>query len=816
MLTDLRLGLRVFGRRPALAAAAVFSLALGIGANTAIFSVLHNVVLNPLPYDHPERLVIVWETRSDNPERWVAPANFVDWRREAKSFSSLAAFDEFAPTLSGRSEPERLRALGASGTFFTTLGAQAALGRTLLPADDEPNAGGVAVLSHGLWTRLFGAAPDALGKSVTLDGRLYSIVGVMPAAFESPLQNGVDVWLNGDRGVPRTFPFGGDLTAVRDSHIIFVIGRLAPGATRAIAQQELSAMMEDLARRYPDTNAGLGVNVKSLHEQVVGPVRSLVMLLQLAVGMMLLIACANVAHLLLGQAAGRQAEMQTRAALGAGRGRIIRQLLAETMVIAVPGGVLGLVLAMWGVAALVATAPRGLPRVQEIAIDPMVMAFTSAVTLLTAVVFGLGPAFQLARQGSLTHAHTSVRLTGARHVRRWHHAIVVAELALAQILLVGAGLLLASFLASQRVPLGFATEGRVAADLNLAPDKYLRPIEEGEFRIDPSAKINFVTAVLERVQAAPNVRAAAAAFTSPLAGAPNRGISIVGRAARAAGDEEAADFQVVTPDFFRAVGVTLLRGRPLTAADGAASPRVAVINQAFADTLFPGEDPIGRQMRFGGTAIHEIVGIVADMRYRYLESPADPTFYVPLTQNAERWPFLSFTVWRDGDAAATVTLLRDAIRAADPSQAITRVRSYDEIVATALAARRFNTTLVMIFAGAALLLAGVGTYGVMAYAVSIRTRELGMRAALGATPGDLLRLVLGQGAMLTGVAVVIGAGGGLLLTNLMSAMLFGVTPRDPRTFVAVAALLTAVALSATGFPARRAVGINPVTALRQD
>jgi putative ABC transport system permease protein len=409
-----------------------------------------------------------------------------------------------------------------------------------------------------------------------------------------------------------------------------------------------------------------------------------------------------------------------------------------------------------------------------------------------------------------------VRLTGARHVRRWHHAIVVTELALAQVLLVGAGLLLTSFLASQAVPLGFEVDGRVAADLNLAPEKYLRPVKEGEFRIDPANKIHFVNAVLERVQSAPNVRAAAAAFTSPLTGAPNRGISIEGRAPKAAGDEEAADFQVVTPDFFRAVGVTLIRGRGLTSVDRAESPRVAVINQAFANTLFPGEDPIGRRLRFGGTAVHEIVGIVADMRYRYLESPADPTFYLPLTQNAERWPFLSFTVWRDGDTAATVALLRDAIRTADPNQAITRVRSYDEIVATALSTRRFNTTLVMIFAGAALLLAGVGTYGVMAYAVSVRTRELGVRAALGATPQDLLRLVLGQGAMLTAAAVAIGAGGGLLLTDLMSAMLFGVTPRDPRTFITVAALLTCVALSATWFPARRAIRVAPIQALRQE
>ena len=816
MLSDLRLGLRLFLRRPAVALAAVLSLALGIGANTAIFSVLHRVVLNPLPYDDPDRLVIVWETRADNVERWVAPANFVDWRRDSRSFASLAAFDEFAPTLSGRSEPERLRALGASGTFFTTLGRTAAMGRTLLPSDDEPGAESVAVLSDGLWKRLFGASPDILGRTLLLDGRSYTIVGVMPQGFESPLQAGIEVWLSGDRGVPRTFPFGGDLTAVRDSHIIYVVARLAPGVTREAAQHELSAMMIELARRYPDTNAGLGVNVKPLHQSVVGNVSGLISLLQVAVAMMLLIACANVAHLLLGQAAGRQGEMSTRVALGAGRGRLIRQLLGETLVVAIPGGVLGLLLAVWGLDALVALAPRGLPRLQEIAIDPIVLAFTTSITLGTAALFGLGPALTLARQGALANAHASFRLTGGRGVRRWHHAIVVTELALAQVLLVGAGLLLASFVATQRVPLGFATDGRVAADLSLAPEKYLRPITEGEFAIDPALKLQFVRAVLERVQAAPGIRAAAAAFTSPLTGAPNRGISIGGRPPKPAGEEDASDFQLITPDFFKAVGVTLVRGRSFNDGDRNNTTPVAVINQAFADRFFPGEEPIGRVVQFGGRAAHEIVGVVADMRYRFLESPADPTFYIPITQNAERWPFLSFTVWADGDAAATTAVLREAIRTADPNQAITRIRSYDEIVSTALAARRFNTLLVVVFAGAALLLAAVGTYGVMAYAVSTRTRELGVRAALGAGPQQLLRLVVGQGVTLTAMAVALGIAGGLFGARLMASMLFEVTPRDPQTYAAVAGLLALVALVATWVPARRAIRVNPISALREE
>ena len=813
MLQDITLGFRIFRRHFVLSAAAVLSLALGIGANTAIFSVLQNVVLHALPYDDPDRLVIAWETRFDNPKRWVAPANFVDWRREAKSFASLAAFDDFSPTLSGFGEAERLHALSASGTLFTTIGVNARLGRTLIPSDDEPGAPGAAVLSSGLWTRLFGESPTALGRAITLDGRPYTVVGVMPPDFTSPLIADIDIWLSGDRGVPRTFPFGGDVTSVRDSHIIFVVGRLGAGVSRDAAQQELSALMVELSRRYPDTNAGLGVNVVPLHEAVVGNVRPLLMLLQLAVGMMLLIACANVAHLLLGQAARRQGEIAMRVALGAGRQRIVRQLMAETLVIAIPGGILGLVLATWGLDALVAVAPAALPRVQEIGVNPMVLAFTTGVTLVTAMLFGLGPAFQSTRTAAA--AQSSLRIAGGRGVRRWHHAIVVTELALAEILLVGAGLLLASFMASQRVDLGFQLEGRVAADLNLAPERYLRPVKPGEFRIDTTRKNQFVNDVLERVRATPGVRAVAAAFTSPLSGEPNRGISFPGRPPKGPGQEDTADFQLVTPDFFRAVGATLVRGRAFTDADRADGVPVAIVNQAFVNNYFPGQDPVGQRFQFGNKRVHEIVGIVADMRYRYVESPAAPAFYLPITQNDEPWPFMSFTAWTDGDAAALAPVLRQAIRAADSNQAITRVRTYDEILSRALAPRRFNTTLVALFALAALVLAAVGTYGVMAYAVSTRTRELGVRAALGASPRELLQLVLKQGAMLTVIAVAIGATASLLATRLIATMLYEVAPRDPVTFATVAGVLTTVALIATWIPARRVVRVNPIRALRE-
>jgi predicted permease len=798
--------------------AAVASLALGIGANTAIFSVLNAVVLRPLPFPQAERLVAVWETSADNPERWVAPANYLDWRREARAFASLAAYDSFSTNLTGRGEPERLRAAGASGDFFTTLGVQAAHGRTLLPPDDEPGAERVAILTHGLWQRLFGGSSAAVGQTLVLDGRPHVVSGVLPERFRMPTMEQVEIWVNGDRGIPRSFPFPGDITTVRDSHILFVVGRLADGASAQSARAELSAIMARLADRFPDTNAGLGAHVVALHEQVVGNVRPLMMLLQLAVGAMLLIGCANVASLLLGQAASRQTELATRMALGAGRWRLVRQMLLETLVLAVPSAGAALLLAVWGLDALVALAPAELPRVQEIGIDASVLAFTAGVTLAATIVFGLGPAIRASRSALAPGTQAVNRATGGRGIRRWHRAMAVAELALAQVLLAGSGLLLASFAAAQRVELGFDPEGRTAADLSLPADRYLRPVanqDDNSFRIDAAPKRALVEGVLERLRAAPGVRAAAAAFTAPMAGAPNRGVWIDGDPEPPPGLSNTSDFQVVTPDYFRALGMTLVRGRGFTDADRAGSPPVLVVNQAFVERYFPGRDPIGRAVRFGGTARHEIVGIVNDARYRDVERPADPTFYVPLVQNDERWPFLSFTVWADAGTAVPA-LVRQAVRAMDPNLPIARIRGYDEILRTNLAPRRFNTWLVGVFSGVALLLAAVGTYGVLAYAVAARTREIGVRAALGASPRELVRLVMKEGVVVTLAAAAIGATGSLVAAELLRGMLYAVGPRDPVVFLSVIGVLTIVGLVATWLPARSATRVDPTSALRAD
>jgi putative ABC transport system permease protein len=705
--------------------------------------------------------------------------------------------------------------VSASGNFFDVLGVQAQIGRVFTADDDRPEAAKVAVLTDGLWHQQFGGAADALGKTMVLNGIPHTIVGVLPRSFDMQMAAGGEVWMTGDRGIPRSFPFPGDITAVRDSHIIAVIGRLKDGVSREQAQAQLAGVMNTLAQRYPSTNTGLGASLIPLHEQIVGNVRPLVVLLQIAVAVLLLIACANVAHLLLGQAATRQAEISMRYALGADRSRIVRQLLIETLMIAVPGGILGLAVAMAGVRALIFVAPRNLPRLSEISVDGTVLMFTLAMTLLTAIVFGLGPAMQTARTSANDLGRIGQRVAGGRGIRRGHQLLVVGELAMAQALLVGAGLLLVSFVHAAGVDLGYATRDRLLAEVNLVP-AYIQPINE-KGAIDPAKKVRFVNAVLDRVRAGRGVLAVAASSTAPLTGAPNRGMRIEGDPPLPPDQQPSADFQLITPDFFRALGITLIAGRAFDATDRADTPPVLVVNQALVDKYFAGRDPIGKVIIFGGSKRHQIVGVVANTRYRTVEQPADPTFYLPLEQNDERWPFLAFTVWTDGSgaaAASTTALIRSAVREADPQQPISRLRSIEAVLADSLAQRRFNTWIVGLFAATALLLAAIGTYGVMAFAVTSRTRELGVRAALGASPGDLVRMVLRQGLLLTLAASAIGLIAAVSLTRFMASMLFNVAPRDPITFALVAGVLAVVAIAATLIPARRAMTVNPITALR--
>ena len=564
---------RLWMRQPMLALAAIVSLGLGIGANTAIFSVLNAVVLRPLPFPDADRLVVAWETSADNPARWVAPANFLDWVRDARSFTSLAAFDSFAANLTGRGEPERLRAAGASGTFFTTLGVQAAVGRTLLPADDAPGANPVAVLTNGLAERLFGDAATAVGSELTLEGRPHTIVGVLPPGFSMPMMPEVEIWLGSDRGIPRSFPFPGDITSVRDSHLLFVVGRLADGATAASARDELGAIMARLAHDHPDTNDGLGANVVGLHEQVVGRVRPLVLLLQLAVMLMLAIGCANVASLMLGQSAARQVELSTRVALGASRWRLVRQLLAETLVIAVSGGLLGLGLAVWGLHVLVGLAPAALPRVSD------VQRGRHGAGVRARRVDGHRDRLRAGPRARERQAIHGRRVAAGSARRRRSDGAPLAPRDGGGRTGDRAGAAGGRRPAAGELPRG-ATRGarlRAAGTHRRGPVAGARPLPAAAARRIGRGfpRQHRAEAAADRhgpgtsAGARPGVRAAGAAFTAPLGGAPNRGVAIEGQPARSSGQEPSADFQAVTPDYFRAVGITLVRGRSFAGTDDA-------------------------------------------------------------------------------------------------------------------------------------------------------------------------------------------------------------------------------------------------------
>jgi putative ABC transport system permease protein len=812
LLSDLRYGVRMLLNTPRVAVAALLSLALGIGANTAMFTVINAVMLKPLPYAEPDRLVMVWETASDSNRRPVAPANFMDWRREAQSFEGLAAWDEVSVNLTGTSlagagfdRPERLRAISASGNLFDLLGVRATIGRTLTTADDAADAPRVALLTQGLWQRLFAASPAALGQTLVLDGQAAVIVGVLPADFA--LATEIDVYLSGDRGVPRAHPFPGDITQVRDSHIILVTGRLKSGVTVEQAQAEMSTIMRRLEQAYPGTNTTLGARVVPMHDDMVAETRPALLLLVGAVAFLLLIACVNVANLLLGRAIARQREIAVRMSLGATRARLVQQFLAETAVLALAGGAAGLILARWGVDALMALAPTDLPRLTEVRPDVTTTLFAFVVALGTAFMFGIVPAVQAAGQdaaGAIKEDGT--RTAGSRSHRRLHQALVVSELALAQVLLAAAGLLIASFIKVQNVELGFRTDQVIAVEVFLGGDRYQ----------DPARKAAFHRSVLERFGAIPGVQSAAMGLTVPFRGAINRGVWITGQPTPPPGFNQSVDFQIVSSGYFQALGVPVVEGRAFTEHDDAGAPLVAVVSRTMARKYWPGENAVGKQVQVGGpnSKPREIVGIVGDVRQRDPERAPEPLMYIPYLQDTEPWNWAMFALRTDLEPAALTTAVREAVFAIDPEQPVARIRTMDEIAGTLGAERRFNTLLLALFSGVALVLAAIGTYGVMAYSVTRRTREIGVRMALGARPGDVLRMVLGQGAGLVAAAIALGLAGAIAASRLIASQLFDTAANDPVTLAAGAATLCAFALLACYVPARRAMKVEPLDALR--
>ena len=806
LLADLRHGVRMLLSTPRVTIAAILSLALGIGATTAIFTVVNAVVLRPLPFADPQTLVAVWETAPDNDRRWVAPANFLDWRREARSFAELAAYDTYSVNLTGRERPERLRAASVSGNFWSLLGVQAAAGRTFTAAQDAPGVQPAVLLTHGAWLRLFGGRSSVVGDTLVLDGRPHSLVGVLPQTFDF-LGPDVDVVTSGDRAIPNSFPgVPGDLTQIRDSHIIYVVGRLREGVSVQQAQAELTTIMKRLEQAYPQTNTGLGARVVTLHEDVIAGSRTTLLLLLGAVGFLLLIACVNVANLLLARAVARQREMSIRVSLGAGRKRLVRQVLTESAVLGLAGGAVGLLLAAWGVRALLALAPEGLPRAAEIGADATTLLTALLLSIGTALLFGIAPALHATSprlHGAMQSE--SVRTSEGRAQRRMQKALVVSELTLAQVLLAGAGLLIASFVNVQNVDLGFSPDRLLAVELTMPAEKYK----------EPERKLAFNRAVLEKMEGLPGVRAAAATLTVPLRGAINRGVWLLDRPEPPPGQQPNLDFMIVSPGYFRTLGIPVISGRAFTDQDDFDSPRVALVSREMANRFWPQGNAVGQRVRFANK-VAEIVGIVGDVRQRDPARAPEPLLYTSFQQDVESWNFMMFALRAQGDPAALAALARDAVLAVDPDQPVARVRTLDEIADTLLAGRRFNTILLSVFSGAALLLAAIGTYGVMAYSVTRRTREIGVRMALGARPADVLGMVLRQGAGLVMTAAVLGIIGALATNRLLAQQLFEVNATDPAMLAAGAVTLCAFALLACYVPARRAMRIEPLDALREE
>ncbi|HEX8161829.1 MAG TPA: ABC transporter permease [Pyrinomonadaceae bacterium] len=808
---DLRYGARTLAKNKGFTLVSVLVLAVGIGANSAIFSVVNAVLLRPLPYPEPERLVVLWGDRdADESHSVVSYPDLEDWRAQTRTLEDLSAFNQSGVLLQGDGGPQPMAGANVSAELFSALRVKAAVGRTFTREEDRSGAPPVIMLSYGLWQRRFNSDPRIVGQQIRIGGGGVSttVVGVLPPGFNFPAQAERTDFL---RPLAQALA---ERATMRSSYSMPVLARLKPGATAREAEAEMRAIAERIEGQYPDEGFRLGRRLVPLEEEVVGGSlrRSLLVLLG-AVGLVLLIGCANIAHLLLARAATRHREMAIRTALGASRTRVVRQLLTESLLLSVVGGALGLLLATWGVELLVASSPVDIPRLKDVALDARVVAFTLSISVLTGVVFGLAPALQSARVDLNDVLKEGGRGASAGASRsRLRAALVVAEVALSLVLLVGAGLLLKSFSKLTNVDPGFDPQNVTATGVTLAKQKY----ETDERRLAAFSEI------LARAEGVPGVESAALIYPLPLGGTTTGNTFVIeGRPEPAPGDKSAANYRAISPDYFRVMRTRLVRGRAFDARDRAGAPQVVIVNETFARRYFPGEDPLGKRISIERGPVddsrqppREIVGVAADVRHEGLDVEAGAEFYVPYAQAPEASMSL---VVREADGAAGATAgVREAIRQVDKDQYVPAVRRMTDLVAGSVARRRFNALLTGLFAGVALLLASIGIFGVTAYTVAMRTHEIGVRMALGARAADVLRLVLWQGLRLILVGVGVGLAGSLALTRVLAGMLYGVTPTDAPTFAAVSLLLTSVALLACYVPARRATRVDPMIALRYE
>ena len=800
LLQDLRYGVRMLLKRPGFTLVAVITLALGIGATTAIFSVVNGVLLRDLPYEDEERLVTFWQNNLQNgiEREEVSPANFFDWRDRVQSCDIVTAAEPFGFNLSNNGEPEIFRGWIVTEGFFEALGATPLHGRAFLPEEYQPRNGQVVVLGYGLWQRRFGGDPNLIGQQLTLNNQPFTVVGVMPPEFQYP--PGREVW------TPRQ-PRPND-RQLRSATFIRVLGRLKPGSSLAEAQAEMNQISAQLAEEYPQTNAGTGAFVVSLRDVLIGQVKRALLVLLSAVGCVLLIACANVASLLLVRLTERSRELAIRAALGASRSRLLRQLLAESGLLALLGGILGVLLADWLIGVILALSPSDLPRLHQVGLDPLVLGFALGISLLTALIFGLAPALQLARpnvQEALKAEGRTVMSGGPR--QRLRNLLVVSEIALALILLVGAGLLARSFVTLLQVNPGFVTERALTLETMVGRGR------------TPEQRTALIEQMHQRVTSMPGVEAAA--ISSALPFHDNQvtiptSFKIEGRATQLEQDPTAYIINI-TPDYLRTLAIPLLQGRELNQFDKADGAPVALINRSLAQRHWPLEEAVGKKVTLavsGKVVTCEIVGVVGDVRPSGFDSEPRQEIYLPYAQSPAM--LVTWVVRTTGDPASQLNAVKEKIREANPAQSFLSIATLDELAERTISQRRFNLLLLGAFATLALTLSGIGLYGLISFSTAQRTREIGIRMALGAQTGAVLWLVIRQGLRLILLGTVLGLAGALALTRLMQSLLFGVSATDPLTFAGVAALLAGVALVACYVPARRATKVDPMVALRYE
>ena len=802
LLQDVRYASRILRKSPGFTVLAILTLALGIGANTAIFSVLDAVVLRPLPFVAPNRLAHLTGKFALGDQAGISPPDYADYRAANRTFEQMAVLNYEAQisNLSGEGRPEQVTTSIASWNLFNALGIRPLLGRTFAPADEQAEQPQVAILGNGIWRTHFGADQKIIGKNIVLDGRSLSVIGVLSS--DPSILSKAQIWL--------PMPLLAKGMNMRLNHFLVGVGKLKPGVTLEQAQADLDSDAQPIDARFPDTNKGWGLKIRPLATVLVGPVQTRLFLIAGAVGLLLLIACANIANLLLARGETRQRELAVRRALGASRKRIVQQMLTESIVLASGGGIVGVLAGLWGVAALRALAPSDLPRLNEIQVNGVVLAFTAGVSLFAAILFGLAPALR----SSQAHFADALKQAG----RGMHHSrkklgstLVVGQIAVSLTLLAGGGLLVQSFWRLIHVNPGFQPQNAVTAKLEFPSEKYGTPQKSSAF----------LQQFQKRAGALPGVQAIGAVSELPLTGEYGDLVFHIPGHAYEPGQFEDAEFRQTTPGYFEAMRIPLLAGRSIRWSDTANAPPVMVVDQAFAKQYFPDQSPIGKQLDFLGppsgttfTRAVTIVGLVGDVSHDSLDAPQRPEMYVPVAQSSV--PEMNIVVRTSLPPGSTATVLQNVLSSLDKNEALSTVRTMQDVIASSVSQPRFSALLVAIFAVLALGLAVIGLYGVISYSVTQRTNEIGIRMALGATPRDILQMILGGGIKLALIGTAIGVALALSLGRFLQSLLFEVRATDPVTLAVVAVLLLAVALAACYIPARRAMKVDPMVALRYE